>query len=169
MMKVTFKRPRGLNEEGRRQEKLLKTYVTTLLMKGLTQFQHDIMETPVYTGKMLVNFRWSLGSPVEGVRAAITQPTLPGKTSDLPLGSEPRRIANTRVVEEEFQSMIASIRVNPFQDIYLRNNVEYFSEVEYGSYAHVDGKTSRTPPGGMTRRGETALEHYMEGLLKRVA
>lgn len=169
MMKVNFRRPQGFNTEGRRREREMKNFVAARLIAGLTDFHNHILTTPVYTGRTLVNFRWSIGSPVEGTRGAMTTPALPGKTSDLPLGSEPRRAANAEVINAEFKDVVASLKGNPFQDIYLRNNLDHYSDVEYGVYATQDGKTSRTPPGGMTRRGEASLQHYMEGILKRVA
>lgn len=169
MMQVTFKRPRGFNTEGSRIAKQIRTYVTTRLVQGLEGFQQSIMNTPVYTGRTLVNYRWSLGSAETSTRAAIKDPTLPGVTSDLPVGTEPRRSANASVVETEFQSMIGRIRSNPFQKIFLNNNVEHFSEIEYGTYAVKSGKGSRTPPGGMTRRGEAYLQNSLEGVLRLVS
>ncbi len=168
MMRVSYKRPAGWGKLGQTMKDEIKNIVAQRLVLGLKDMQKSILETPVYTGRTLVNFRWSLGAGIETRRAAITQPALPGKTSDLPLGSEPRRQANAQMVQEEFAALIGSVRENPFQDIFLTNNLEHFSDVEYGSYAR-EGKQSRTPPGGMTRRGETLLEYDMMGYLKRVS
>lgn len=168
LIRVKFRRPRGMNTQGRTAYNQLKDLITTRLTMGLRDFQGYILETPVYTGKTLVNFRWSIGSPQESSRPAISEPSLPGKTSVLPLGSEPRRQANARVVQEEFDAVILAIQANPFQDIYLNNNLAHFSDVEFGVYAREGGK-SRTPPGGMTRRGEVALEYALTGVGRRVA
>lgn len=168
MMKVGFKRPRGFGSEGRHFRKEAETRIFQKLSISLKAFQASIMETPVYTGRTITNFRWSLGGPVSGTRSAIKQPDLPGKTSDLDIGGEPRRAANAAPVQAEFQAMLAGLRINPFQPVYLVNNLEHFSDVEYGVYAR-DGKQSRTPPGGMVRRGETAIDHYMEGVARRVS
>ncbi len=168
MMRVKFKRPPGFNQQGEKARDQLKKFVFYRLSMGLMDFQESIMGTPVYTGRTMVNFRWSLGAPVEGTRAAVKEPALPGKTSDQPIGTEPRRAANAAVVQYEFAEMLGRLRANPFRDIYLRNNLAHFSDVEYGTYAK-DGKISRTPPGGMTRRGETLLEYAMMGIFKRVA
>lgn len=168
MMRVRFKRPKGFSSQGQRAYKELKGLVSTRLTIGLIDMQRSILETPVYTGRTLVNFRWSIGSPIETTRAAVKDPPLPGQTSDLPLGSEPRRSANASVIEAEFQGILAAVRANPFQDIFLNNNLAHFSDVEYGTYAR-EGAVSRTPPGGMTRRGETLLEYSSGGLLKRVS
>lgn len=167
-MRVKFKRPRGFNTQGRKAERDMKNYVTTRLILGLTQFHAALMDTPVYTGRTLVNFRWNIGSPALGTRAAVKRPALPGKTSNLSIGSEPRRAANTSLINEEFAVVLLAVRTNPFQDIFLNNNLEHFSDVEYGVYAR-EGKDSRTPPGGMTRRGEVALEAAMGRVLKRVS
>lgn len=168
MMRVRYKKPQGWNTQGQRAVEQLKELVTHRLVLGLTDMQKSILETPVYTGRTLVNFRWSIGAPIESTRAAITEPALPGKTSDLPVGSEPRRAANAAKVQEEFQELLAEIKVNPFQRIFLNNNLPHFSDVEYGTYAR-EGKQSRTPPAGMTRRGETLLEYDLMGYFKRVS
>lgn len=123
----------------------------------------------MYTGRTLINYRWSLGSAITTSRAAIKDPLLPGKTSELAIGEEPRRGANSQVLAAEFENLITGIRANPFQKIFLTNNVPYFSEVEYGTYVKTASQKARTPPGGMTRRGEAALQHQLEGLVNLVA
>lgn len=166
MMKVNFKRPPGFKTEGRRQEREIKKYVLSKLVPALKEFQDAILYTPVYTGRTLVNYRWALGNPITQTRAAVAVPDLPGTTSDLGIGSEPRRGANAQIINEEFASMLSSLRGDPFQNIYLNNNLAHFSEVEYGTYAKKAGQESRTPPGGMTRRGEAALRNILGGLLR---
>jgi hypothetical protein len=168
MMRVKFKRPSGFRTMATRTRDELKTLIANRLVIGLTDIQNSILETPVYTGNTLVNYRWSLGSPETTTRSPVKDPPRPGKTSELPRGSEPRRQANASVIQQEFLELLASVRQNPFQHIFLNNNVAYFSDVEYGTYAS-EGHTSRTPPGGMTRRGETLLEYSMMGYIKRVA
>lgn len=166
MMKVSFNRPYGFATLGERQVTVLKRRVLKDLRAGLTALQKAIMETPVYTGRTLVNYRWSLGAPVTTTRAPVKQPALPGKTATLPLGSEPRRAAQAALVEAEFQAVLAGLADNPFQTINLTNNTPYFTEVEYGTYKTSQGKSQRTPPGGMVRRGETELELIVMGLKK---
>lgn len=168
MMRVKFKRPRDLNKQGRIAREQLKSFVSARIIMGLKDMQRYILETPVYSGRTMVNFRWSAQAPVTSTRAAISTPPLPGKTSDLPLGSEPRRAANAAVVQEEFNALLLVVMENPFQEFYLNNNLEHFSDVEYGVYARA-GHTSRTPPGGMTRRGEIGIEYALMGIGKRVA
>jgi hypothetical protein len=145
----------------------VRNLVVTRLVMGLTDVQKSILETPVYTGRTLSNFRWSVGSPITSTRAALAEPSLPGKTSDLPLGSEPRRKANAARIQEEFEAILVAVKENPFRQIFLNNNLPHFSDVEYGTYVR-DGHQSRTPPGGMTRRGETLLEYDLMGIGKRV-
>lgn len=168
MMRPKFRRPPGWNRMADAAMSNVKDEVAKRLVMGLTDMHKSILETPVYTGSTLVNFQWSLGSPVETVRAAITTSGLPGKTSEMKPGSEPRRSANAAVIDAEFAELIASVRANPFQDIFLTNNKTNYTDIEYGSYAR-EGKRSRTPPGGMTRRGETLLEYDMMGYLRRVS
>jgi hypothetical protein len=166
MIRVRYKRPRSFGSARAIRDEV-KSLIVSRLVMGLTDMQNSILETPVYTGKTMANYHWSTGAPNMSIRPAISQPSLPGKTSEMPLGSEPRRKANSQLVIEEFMELLASVRANPFQDIYLTNSMPHFSEIEHGTYA-AEGKQSRTPPGGMTRRGETLLEYSMMGLMRRV-
>lgn len=168
VMRVTFRRPNFV-AEGKRLERDLRRRILQQLIVGLNDFQDAIMQTPVYTGKTLVNYRWSLGTPVEGLRPAVKEPDLPGTTSEMAIGTEPRRKANSVPVTEEFRAMIAELRrtQNPYVKIYLTNSVPYFTEVEYGTYSTSEGHSVRTPPGGMTRRGEAMLMTHVRGLRKR--
>lgn len=168
MMRPTFKRPRDWGRLGKSVQDDVRKVVTARLIMGLTDMQKSILETPVYTGRTLVNFRWSIGAPVTTTRPAVKDPPLPGKTSSQRVGDEPRRAANQEIVVAEFHEILAAIREDPFQDIYLFNNLDHYTDVEYGTYATA-GRSSRTPPGGMTRRGETLLEYAMMGYFKRVS
>jgi hypothetical protein len=167
MMRPRFKRPSNFARLGEKARRDVKELVIARLVMGLTDMQKSILETPVYTGKTLSNFRWSIGAPITSTRAPISEPARPGKTSELPLGSEPRRQANAGRIQEEFLELLAAVKQNPFQHTYLNNNLEHFSDVEYGTYAR-EGHQSRTPPGGMTRRGETLLEYSLMGIGRRV-
>jgi hypothetical protein len=141
----------------------IREHVTSKLVNALYQMQRSIMDTPVYTGKTIANYRWSLGDPIIGIRNAINIPDLPGKTSVLPLGEEARRSANAGLVEAEFTNLLRLIisSRNPFQRIFLTNNVPNFSDVEYGTYS----ANARTPVGGIVRRGETRLQNALKGAL----
>lgn len=168
VMRVSFRRPNFV-ADGKRLERDLRRRILRQLLAALNDFQDSIMQTPVYTGKTLVNYRWSLGSPVEGLRPAVKDPELPGTTSEMSIGTEPRRKANAVPVVQEFRAMMAELRQsqNPYVGIYLTNSVPYFTEVEYGTYSTSAGHSVRTPPGGMTRRGEAMLVSQVRGLRKR--
>lgn len=167
MIRVSVKRPIGWNQLGRKELRQLKELILSDLLGGLRAMQESILQTPVYTGRTLANYRWSLAAPIEGARAPISRPALPGKTSELKLGSEPRRAVNAAQVEQEFREVIDDLKKNPLQDIYLVNNTPYFLDVEYGTYSTSEGAQTRTPPGGMVRRGETLLEVHILGLNRR--
>lgn len=167
MIKIGFKRPAQWHRLGQLELNKIKRLIISDLQAGLRAMHESIMLTPVYTGRTLVNYRWTTGAPAEGARAPVAKPDLPGKTSEMGLGSEPRRAANAAVVTTEFEALLASVRRNPFQDIYLVNNTPYFDQVEYGTYKTSAGSDQRTPPGGMTRRGETLLEVSILGLRRK--
>jgi hypothetical protein len=120
-----------------------------------------IEDTPVYTGRTLVNYRFSVGNPIDAVRAPVAKPELPGRTSEMPLGSEPRRAANMELVLEEFKEVRAAVRVDPYKPIFLTNNTPYFLEVEFGTYSTSEGSNQRTPAGGMVRRVEASLREFL--------
>lgn len=167
MIGVKFSKSKDWPTLGQKQVRLLKTQILRELVVGLREFQDSILLTPVYTGRTLVNYRWTLSSPAEGVRAPVKVPTLPGKTSGLELGSEPRRAANSAVIQAEFAALIQSLRKDLFQDVFLVNNTPYFDQVEYGTYSTSKGAEQRTPPGGMVRRGETLLETLVPAIRRK--
>lgn len=167
MIRVSVRKPFGWNQLGRKELNRLKGLILSDLQGGLRAMQESILLTPVYTGRTLANYRWSTGAPVTTARPAVSRPSLPGKTSEMKLGSEPRRRANAELVEQEFREVMEDLKANPLQDIYLTNNTPYFTDVEYGSYKTSEGHSVRTPPGGMVRRGETLLEVHILGLNRR--
>lgn len=164
MIKVSYKRPKGFASQGKKAEKELRSLVSAKLMLALRQMQEAILQTPVYTGKTLINYHWSTGSPVDSVRGPVKSPALPGKTSEMALGEEPRRSANAAIVEMEFRRVLSSVKTNPYGRIFLTNTASHFNEVEYGTYTSDTKRESRTPPGGMVRRGETAVRYALGGL-----
>lgn len=169
MIKVGFKRPPGWKTLGQKEVRAMRAAALRQVLNGLNGMQEAILQTPVYTGKTLANYHWSLSAAVESVRAPVKNPDRPGKTSEMPLGSEPRRRAQEEVLNAEFASLKASLCASPTLNfrIYLTNTTPYFDEIEYGSYAYddeSDDNISRTPPGGMVRRGETAIAYSLQGL-----
>lgn len=161
-MKFRTKAPPDINTMPQRINADIRRSLSIRLGVALEQVQRYILETPVYTGRTLANYRWSLGDPITVTRGPIKRPELPGKTSEMPLGEEPRRAANAALVEAEFRGVFRSLAANPYQKVYLRNNVPNFSDIEYGTY----GADARTPAGGMTRRGELAIRMIIKGVRK---
>jgi hypothetical protein len=154
---ITFKRSRDFNGTGKRVESEIRRLVAAEVMMGMDHILDAIEETPVYTGRTLINYRFSHGEKIEGVRPPVSRPTLPGKTSEMSLGSEPRRAANMDVVYQEFNAVKQQVRRDPYKPVFLVNNTPYFMEVELGSYKTSQGHDQRTPPGGMVRRAEHML------------
>lgn len=148
-----------------RARRQVREYVASRVVTALQGMQQAIMETPVYTGRTIVNYNWSIGSPVTSTRAPVKSPALPGKTSDMSIGEEPRRKANAALVQAELSVVIGQIKRNPYQRVYLTNNVPHFDLVEYGTYDVGKNNRSRTPPGGMVRRGETTVRYALGGLI----
>jgi hypothetical protein len=163
-MKLTVKKPREMQYIGRQIERDIRNFLTVRIVTALKEFHRSLLDTPVYTGRTLINYRWSIGTPVEDRRAAVKNPLLPGKTSDLGIGSEPRRAANQSVIDAEFNTLVSTLlrEKNPYQKIFLRNNMPNFDDIEYGNYSN----NSRTPAGGMTRRGEAKIKLIIRGIEK---
>ena len=164
-MKVKFRKNPDMPYIGRQIERDIRNFLTVRLVTGLREFHRAISEnTPVYTGRTLVNYRWSLGAAIDVRRAAVRTPALPGTTSDLGLGNEPRRAANQAIIDAEFEEVVRSIQKsrNPFVKVFLTNNVPNFDQIEYGTYSD----EARTPPGGMVRRGEVQLRMIIKGIRK---
>ena len=154
---ITFKRPRAFHAQAGKYEKIMRRAVAAEVKLGLDLILEAIEETPVYTGRTLVNYRFSHGDKIDEVRAPIARPSLPGKTSEMELGSEPRREANMAVVMAEQALVKKQVDADPYKPVFLTNNTPYFLEVEYGTYKTSEGHDQRTPPGGMVRQAESAL------------
>lgn len=159
---ITFKRPRAFHALPGKIEKEMRRAVAAEMKLGLDLILEAIEETPVYTGRTLVNYRFSQGNPIEEVRAPVARPELPGKTSEMELGSEPRRNANMAVVLREQASVKRQVDRDPYKPVYLTNNTPYFLEVEFGTYKTSAGHEQRTPPGGMVRQAESALASILK-------
>lgn len=159
---IRFKRPRGFHALPGKIEKEMKRAVAREVKLGLDLILDAIEETPVYTGRTMINYRFSYGNPIDDVRSPVARPNLPGQTSEMELGSEPRRSANFSVVQAEQQAVKRAVDQNPYKPVFLTNNTPYFLEVEYGTYKTSEGHTQRTPPGGMVRRAEDALSSRLK-------
>jgi len=146
-------------------EREIRIFLSRRILTAMDEFQRILLEnTPVYTGRTLANFRWSVGAPTEGVRKPIMMPRLPGVTSTMSLGEEPRRAAQQALVQGEYESVVRAplLKMQPFQKFYLTNNVPHFSEIEYGSY----GEDARTPAAGITRAGESQIRAIIRGVTR---
>lgn len=142
----------GWNRKTRKAKRDFDEAVTKLL-KDMCYTIHDIVHTntPVWEGRALANFQWTQGAPFTGEIDPIdTGPT--GRTSQMALGSEPRRDANSYLSDQS----LALIDFNRHDvPIFLSNNVSYFAELEYGRAPTPD--TSRTPPVGILRAATAAV------------
>lgn len=161
-MRAIFSKPRSFRTVGKeKREKSLKD-AADRMQQAVKIFTDTILErTPVYTGRTLVNFHWTVDQPATEVRKPVVSSGLPGKTSNLALGSEPRRSANAAVVLSEANAVIERIRVGGIKGdiptIYLVNNSPSYYAVEYGTYS----ENARTPPGGITRAGEVKIANIL--------
>ena len=117
--------------------------VIRLQMQKATAFVHESVtsKTPVFTGKSLRNWQWTMDEPFGGVlEAAGTAP--PGHTSQMPLGAEPRRAPNMSSPNQSLKSLSFT---NPFVKYILTNNSENIIELEFGQLP--SPSTSRNPAG----------------------
>lgn len=158
VMRAVFKRPYSWRLRGRQYKQAALKDIADRMSLAITIATDTILErTPVYTGRTLVNFQWSVDGPVQGVRKPIASSGLPGRTSTLPLGSEPRRSANAAVVLGESKNIIARVMRGSYKGdlpvVYLVNNSPSYYGVEYGTYSD----KARTPPGGITRTLEVKI------------
>jgi len=103
--------------------------------------------TPVWSGKAVRNYVWSVGTPDTTVYSAIESGP-PGPTNSMPLGTEPRRAANERAALDTLLSIDFS---NPFQNFILSNNAEDIEGLEFGLLPTPE--RSRSPNGmfGLTQ------------------
>ena len=103
--------------------------------------------TPVWSGKAVRNYNWSVGQPDTTVHEAIDNGP-PGPTNSMPLGSEPRREVNERAARESLMSLDFS---NPFQSFILTNAADDIEGLEYGLLPTPE--KSRSPNGmfGLTQ------------------
>lgn len=112
-------------------------------MQKLTVFVHKgvTSKTPVFTGKSLRNWQWTMDEGFSGVlEAAGSGPT--GQTSQMPIGTEPRRSANMASPDASLSALNYS---KPFRKYILTNNSENIIPLEFGQLPSSD--TSRSPAG----------------------
>jgi hypothetical protein len=96
----------------------------------LVEFNERLLaRTPVWSGDMIHNWRWSTRSPNSEHADPIEEPFFAGRTSKLPIGDEPRRRAN---ITRARQSLAGALRSKTPVDIYLTNTAEHAMEIEAG-------------------------------------
>ena len=129
----------GLERLKKEPEKIVRRkleVVLRLVHQGVTS------RTPVYTGKSLRNWVWTMDQP----SASSDLPALgsgdPGHTGSMPLGAEPRRPANQAAVDASFATLDLS---KPMRSFWLSNNSENIVDLEYGMLP-TPGR-SRNPAG----------------------
>lgn len=110
-----------------------------------------LARTPVWSGTTVANYTWSLDRPV--IQDQPFNGVDPGKTSRMPLGPEPNRIAAEAAATQSLDNALSSLK--SYKKIYLTNSTEYkdgmtYMDLEYGLVP--GGKLgSRVPAGGMYR------------------
>jgi hypothetical protein len=88
-----------------------------------------LADTPVWSGDMIHNWRWSTRAPDFRHEDPVEEPFWAGKTSHLPLGDEPRRKAN---ITRPRQSLAGALRAKTPVDIFLTNTAPHAADVESG-------------------------------------
>ena len=122
-----------------------------------------LARTPVYTGRTIRNWRWSMDTPFSGVLPAAGTGQ-PGATNSMMLGSEPRRGAN----EADARATKDTLNVDrPWRKFFLSNNAPNVGALEAG--VAPDAARSRAP-NGMLGISLVELEAFLrqskKGLLK---
>lgn len=110
--------------------------VLVLVHKGVT------MRTPVHTGKSLRNWVWTMDAPSSSANLPAIGSGDPGRTSQMALGSEPRRSANQAAVDGTFAMLDLS---RPMRAYWLTNRSAEIMDLEYGKLPS-PGR-SRSPAG----------------------
>lgn len=108
---------------------VVNDYEDTLAQKLQTLNELLLEETPVWSGDVVHNWRWSTRQPNYDHEDPVEQPFYPGKTSKMPLGAEPRRRANEA---RSRRSLAGALKAREPVDIYLTNTSEHAVELEAG-------------------------------------
>lgn len=84
--------------------------------------------TPVWSGRSLRNWVWSMDQPYTNTLEAIDNGP-PGPTNSMPLGSEPRRGPNKASSDATLEALTYR---SPFRTYWLANNAPDIIKLEYG-------------------------------------
>ena len=132
----------GLEKLKGEPEKIIRRkleVVLRLVHKGVTS------RTPVWTGKSLRNWVWTMDQPSSASNLPALGSGDPGPTSTMPLGAEPRRPANQAAVDASFATLDLS---KPMRAFWLSNNSDNIVDLEYGMLP-TPGRSRN--PAGMVR------------------
>ncbi|MEQ8308005.1 MAG: hypothetical protein RIA09_15720 [Hoeflea sp.] len=145
---------KGLEESLKLPEELIRMKLNYAL-----PFVHEEVtsKTPVWSGKSLRNWVWSMDAPNSSAPKEALGSMPPGPTNSMPLGSEPRRPVNQAAADASFAAI--STR-DPFRQFWLSNNSENIEGLEYGQLP-TPGR-SRSPKG-MVRVTVQSLMLALEG------
>lgn len=117
--------------------KIVETCVF-VLHEGITE------RTPVWSGRSLRNWVWTMDQPNTQVFEEIDNGP-PGTTSQMQIGSEPRRAPNQSASDKTVLDL--SFR-NPYRQFWLSNNSESIIDLEYGN---LPTPAMSRQPAGMVR------------------
>lgn len=126
------------------EKKVIRNFVSSKII-ATARFVHQslIDKTPVWEGKTVRNYIMTIGSPFSGEYDEINNgPT--GKTSSMPLGSEPRRGPNAAAALKTGSVLNEKTALSK---IFITNNTDSVQGLEFGDLPG-GGKPSRSP-GGM--------------------
>lgn len=116
--------------------------------------EEALARTPVFTGKAIANFYFTLDAPASATSEPNTSAPIT-ETNKLPLGVEPRRGPN----EDLSRSRFANVKVtNPYRSMFITNTAPYFLALEYGSAPPEGEHESRVPAGGIMRGAAQRLK-----------
>ena len=105
--------------------------------------QQVLAHTPVNTGATVVNYIWSMDTPVIETKEPHPDGETRG-TNSMPLGVEPRRLANEQEATETLMSLDYSY---PFRRYYMTNTSEAIMGLEAGLLPIDPHFTPRSPHG----------------------
>jgi hypothetical protein len=147
---------------GLKKEVLIVQKMLAERIVNTARFAHRslIDKTPVWEGKTVRNYIMTVGSPFAGEFDEIgTGPT--GVTSQMALGSEPRRAANA---EAALATGSVLTLKNAFSQIYISNNTDTVAGLENGDLPG-DGKPSRSPQGMFAITAQEVMQRLKSGRL----
>lgn len=108
---------------------VIDEYEDTLAEKLYELNELLLSETPVWSGDVVHNWRWSTRTPNYDHEDPIETPDDPGRTSRMKLGAEPRRHANEM---RSRRSLAGALKARTPMDIYLTNSSEHAVELDAG-------------------------------------